>query len=509
MNAIAEVLQRKTSDFAPAPLAMTAWSFASLQLKNTSLMSSISAEAATKITQFKTQDLAHRAWAVANLRIQDLHLFNILADEIQRNIKGTLPPELANIAWALSKNIFSHEALMSAIATEATEQIRSFKSAEVAMLTWAFAVAGLQNRPLMAEVGAQVAQRMDKFSAPQLSHIAWAFGALSLRHSDFLQALSAHVHGSIASFRAQGLSNIAWAFAMVTFRDEQLLRRVAPEIARDAAQLRPLALARCAWAYRVLAIQSPELTAAIVSEALKKINDFSTKALVKLIDSVYVSPAAAEHAMLENALAARAAEVSSFLKSSWRVGDVQPCCGSEDYATQLQSFGLVDFGLVGTPLLLAQLDVQLPSRGFMQRCRKQPWARSGGDGQRELAVAEVDIAFGERRLHGWVVRPADSGPEAPGAWHEEAARRLLAVDLPGRNGRAEATYLLLEDLAARIFGLGVEPDAAELRAAVHGLAQLLSTEVPSVSSLGTMRQFTTMFPNVTLEFVEQVGAMGD
>lgn len=528
MSAIAEESQKKIAEFTPAPLAMTAWSFASLQLKNTGLLAAISNEAARNISQFQTRDLAHLAWAFANLRIQDSGLFNAMAEELQRNIKGTQPPELANIAWAFSKNNLSHEALMSAIAGEAVSQIHLFKPAEVAMLTWAFAVAGLQNKELMTQIGILVAKRVDTFTAPQLSHIAWAFGALSLRHSEFLQALSLHVHANVSAFKAQGLSNIAWAFAMVTFRDEALLLRVAPCIARDAAELRPLALARCAWAYRVLTVQSPELFAAVSAEAMLKVDDFPTKALVKLVDSMYVSPAAGQRSSLEATLAVRMADLALGLRVALASAGSQgePGAWSANaagaYATQLQSHGLVDCGIVGTPVLLAQLGIGLPSAAFVKRCRSR--SRSFGTGpadaapadggnpegpeaalrgsRREYTVAELKVAIGEQDFETWAVQHAgQQQSETAGQW-------LHAADLPGRPGRAETTYLALSELCARL-SQSTDLSSAETRAEVKGAARVLSTLVPGLSSIGALWQFSSLFPNVSLEFAEQVGTVVD
>jgi len=521
MNAIAEESQRKASEFAPAPLAMTAWSFASLQLKSVSLMSSISAEAAGKIALFKTQDLAHLAWAFANLRVQDQALFLVIAGEVQRNVNGMLPSELANIAWAFSKNNFTNESLMNCIAGEAVVQISNFKSAEVAMLTWAFAVAGMQNKPLMTEIGVQVAKRIDRFSAPQLSHIAWAFGALSLRHGELLQSLSTHVHNSIRVYKAQGLSNIAWAFAMVTFRDEELLLRVAPEIARDVAELRPLALARCAWAYRVLAVQSSELALAISSEALKKVDDFPTKALVKLIDSAYIGPAAKEHFLLEKALAQRTEQVSNFLKSTWTANEPRPTPNVEEYTAQMLNFSVLDCGIVGTPLLLSQLEIELPSREFIRRCFAREWTKLAQEspqrGHKEFTVAEIKVTAMDKTLHDWVVRYVNDAAdqESGGLRHgadglrEDMARWLVAVDLPGRNGRAETTYMVLSELCTRIFSLGVEPSSVDACKSVGGNVQLLSTVLPCVSSIGALHQFATRFPNIVLEFSEQKIVQGE
>jgi len=526
MDAIAVELQKKISEFMPAPLAMIAWSFASLQLKNIPLMNAISSEAASKVRQFRMQDLAHLAWAFANVRIRDQALFNILADEIQRNIAGTQPAELANIAWAFSKNNFSHEPLMLAIASEAIPQIHDLKPAELAMLTWAFAIAGQPHKQLMMEIGSQVASRIEKCSTPQLSHITWAFGALSIRHGDFLQSLAKHVHANVGKFRAQSLAGFVWTFAMVRFCDEPLLRRVIPEIARDTADLRPVVLARCAWAYRVLGLLSSELMAALVLEALNKIDAFSTQVLVKLVDSVSICPGT-KHAVLETALEKRMADVANFLKETWKTAELPAGVSVHDYSTKLLSFGLGDGGIIGTPLLLAQLGIELPSKSFVQRCRPKAWmackeeaTKSHLENDRKKAtVAEVCVTAMDRNLHDWVVRCVSTGSRAaadrgdasrkPEGSQEEFSQGFLAVALPGRSGREDAVFLALADVCTRIFELGVDPGSPTACAGVHGSVQVLSTAVPDVSSVSVLRQFTARFPGVTLEFAEMAGAISD
>jgi len=535
MNGIVSELQRKTSDFAPAPLAMIAWSFASLQLKSLTLMTAISAEAGQKIADFKTQDLAHLAWAFANLRVQDQALFNIVADRFQRDIKSALPPELANTAWAFSKNNFSHEPLMNAIAGEAIVQMRYLKPLEVATLAWAFAVARHQHRHLMTEIGGQVAKRIDKFQAPQLSHIAWAFGALALKHQDFLCALSAHVHRSMAVFKAETLSGIAWGFAMVRFRDEHLLRRMATDIARDIGDLRPLALARCAWAYRLLLGRSPELMTALVGESVRKLDTLPTKTVVNLVDSLYASPPVAmQTTKLEKALAARIEKVSTFFKQAWPVGTL-PSITVEQYSSQLSSFGLLDCGIVGTPLLLGQLGIDVPSRSFLQECRTPGRMRSSGlplpqqqqlllqqqhidfqqssggraehlsEPNRELTLGRLDIKIMDEKVQDWVIIQAGTvTPAIADSSSEEAAQWLFVADLPGRRGLQETTCLVLSETCSRIFALGIDSDSMESCSSVEGSIQLLSTVVPCLSTVGVLWQFKARFPSVSLTFVEQI-----
>merc|ERR1719362_607450 len=394
------------------------------------------------------------------------------------------------------------------------------------MLTWAFAITGQQHRRLMMEIGNHVARRIDTFSTPQLSHITWAFGTLSLRHGDFLQSLAVHVLATVEKFQAQKLAGFVWTFATVRFRHEPLLRRVIPEIARDTADLRPVVLARCAWAYRVLGVPSSELMTALVLEALKKVDEFSMKSLVKLVDSVSVCPGT-KHAMLEQALGTRMSSVAGFLKDTWKTADLPAGISAQEYSTRLMNFGLCDGGIIGTPLLLAQLGIELPSRSFLQKCRPKAWMACKEEAttsnlennRKEATVAEVQVTAMDRSLHDWVVRCGSAGsraapdqevagPKLEGT-DEECSQCFVVVDLPGRSGRDEAVYLALSDVSASIFSLGVDPRCLTACAAVQGSVQVLSTAVPDVSSVSVLSQFAARFPRVTLDFAEMVGAISD
>lgn len=513
MDAIAQEVQAKISDFSPMPLAMTAWSFSSLQIRNAQLFEVISQDTIAKISDCTTQDLAHLAWAYANLLIHDPVLFSVMASEIERTIEGAQPPQLANIAWAYSKVDIKAEPCMVAVADVAVHQIRDFKPAELAMLTWAFAVAGVRVKPLMQEIGTQVSQRIDTYTPSQLSNIAWAFGSLLLRHCVFLQTLSAHMETSFSAFKAQGLTNIVWAFAMVSYHDEPLLRRTAPRIARDAAELRPFPLARCAWAYQLFGVPNPQVLAAISVEAIKKLDKFPTKALMKLVDSLYVSPAAMELRRLERALEARVAQVALVLRQTWDPATIFPGREPENYSRTLQSFGHVDCGVVGTPMLLSQLHVGVPGRDFMLQVRTRSWVADIRDSHshrwdlssRKYAVARADICFEDQSLNTWLTSLACHSMGA------DVAKKqwLVAVDfLPSRPARLECAFVVLSDLCTRIFAMGVDPGSLEARSRVAGSVQMHSNVIPCLSTIGAIHQFNMLFQGVAVYFAEQVTDAG-
>jgi len=325
---------------------------------------------------------------------------------------------------------------------------------------------------------------------------------------------------------AQRLAGFVWSFAAVRFRDEPLLRRVIPEIAHNTADLRPVVLARCARAYQVLGVPSSELIAALVLEALKKIDDFSTKTLVVLIDSVCMCPGT-NHAVLEKALETRMSKVAIFLKETWKTAELPAGTSVQEYSTKLLNFGFCDGGIIGTPLLLAQLGIQLPSRGFLQRCRPKAWVACKEEattshfenGRKEATVAEVHVTVMDRNLHDWVVRCVSAGSHAasdrgatcqvPKGPKEESSQCFVVVDMPGRSGRAEAVYLALSDVCARIFSLGVDPGSPTACAGVQGSVQVLSTLVPDLSSVSVLSQFAARFPGVALDFAEMAVTITD
>merc|ERR1712151_1078201 len=154
----------------------------------------------------------------------------------------------------------------------------------------------------------------------------------------------------------------------------------------------------------------------------------------------------------------------------WKSGESLKNINVEEYTAQLSNFGIVECGFVGTPLILEQLEIELPSRKFIQNCRERKWLKGSEENQnkanpdnsalKEFAVAEVEITAMGRSLHDWVVRGPHSRTSDP-IGQEIAEAMLVAVDMQGCNGHTEVTYLVLTELCSRVFGLGIEPRSVE------------------------------------------------
>jgi len=324
--------------------------------------------------------------------------------------------------------------------------------------------------------------------------------------------LSGHVQQTVQTFKPNALSNITWAFAMVQYRDEPLLRLVAPMIARDAPELKPLSLTRCAWAYRILYVHSPELTGAICSEALKKLDEFATKALVKLIDSVYVCPTVQQYSALEDALSERTEACAKFFKRSFP--DAASLNGDKSaYTLGLETMGLVDCGFSGTPLLLEHLEIPLPGRDFMLQCRRQSWEDEeenlkppkpdSSDAVATVAV-ECNLLFEEQAEHRWFVRYSGSDDVA-----SSSTGLLTPVELPGRIAQQDnGIFVLLVEVCSVISNMGVNLESPEACEKVTGSTKIYTIQTPCLSSIGVLWQFKVRFPGILLEFADEVRASG-
>merc|ERR1740120_417835 len=123
-------------------------------------------------------------------------------------------------------------------------------------------------------------------------------------------------------------------------------------------------------------------------------------------------------------------------------------------------------------MLLSALDIELPSRGFMDRCRDKAWRKysqehdanndhsENSNSSKEVTAAEIKITVDEKKLQDWVVHYT---PEPPEPVSQKNGERpvLVAIDLQNRLGSAELTCTVLTEICRRIFGLGVESDSAE------------------------------------------------
>ena len=215
-------------------------------------------------------------------------------------------------------------------------------------------------------------------------------------------------------------------------------------------------------------------------------------------------------------LQGRMIEIANFFRQSWEKNSPWPCIDHNTYKTRLQSYGLVDCGIIGTPMVLAHLEICLPSAQFMrayrvycQRTFTGPWelAKSDGSSKKEFSFMEYEIV-----VHGQTIGPSQVlkcvQRPAPAVEHELGPPWLYGLDMPSRKTSNDTVLQLLLEVCVQAQNAGLSP-GDEATSSVTGRVQILSTVLPILSSIGMLYQFKILFPNVELHFVEQVGTVGD
>jgi len=563
MSVIAAEVVHKIKHLGERELAYVARAFAEHSLWNDQLVNEILDQSAHHMASFSPESLTDITWALAQWSAHKPRFVALVADQVQAKIKDFTPTQLAHVGFAFASlprhmqqttrqlmtcigdeamlklhlcssgdltdltwafvNVGmsqSHQALMSGIATMAQRKLHNFLAADIARMTWLFAWGCLQHKPFMTSVGDMVASSMNQYDPTQLSTIAWSLGYLSVRHNEFLTVLCGNVHQALAQqqqrphgsgphFGAPQLSNVAFACATAGQMDVELLQLAAPHIIRDIKDLKYTSLCRCAWAYRRLSAPCSKLIDAIVTEAEVKVGEFTTKALSVLVDQVCCSPLMLSNGTthpLHEALNARTDAVAAMLVDKLRPGHVP-----EDYSAQLRAQNFSSCGHAGTPVLCKKLDMPLPGRDFVRRCRNrtQLWRGEGMDAHTgelpcRYAVAEVEVSCdrGERPVCRRVLRHDGDASD----WQGGGGQWLQPVELPGGPGRSIALFAVLLEVCALLASAGVDFESWESRAAVTGTVDVFSTAVPDISCIGAMRQFTLLFENLALCFAEQVHA---
>jgi len=272
-----------------------------------------------------------------------------------------------------------------------------------------------------------------------------------------------------------------------------------------------LALTRCAWAYRALGVHCPELLAAICTEALNRLGDFATKALVKLADSLYASPNVEQFQALDKALAERMKNVADFIIEHFPDAN-SLSLDKTQYINQLGSMGVVDCGSCGTPYLLAHFDIQLPDRDFILKCRMRAWEDEEEDrclfrpeDYQEAAVAQCNFTFEERTQHRWLLR---TNTNAPREATEEPKDLFTVVDISLQTPQEVSTYKVLIEACSVIADMGVDLYALEACACVTGWIKMIAYQIPCLSSVAILWQFRTLFPGVRVELADQARDSG-
>eukprot|EP00929_Paragymnodinium_shiwhaense_P032343 TRINITY_DN17941_c0_g1_i1.p1 TRINITY_DN17941_c0_g1~~TRINITY_DN17941_c0_g1_i1.p1 ORF type:complete len:930 (-),score=185.06 TRINITY_DN17941_c0_g1_i1:145-2547(-) len=522
MNAIALEVGKKRSKFNTEALAMIAWSFTSLKVRDDKLMAVISAEACNKIDMLKVQDLAHLAWAFARQKISDQKLFGHVATEVKRSSTRMQTSEIANVVWAFARMQTQDEALRKALFEQAIVSMSTFKPSDVSMLSWACTVEkaavprSLQTR-LLTSLGTHVAQGIHEYTPPQLAQVAHSMGALSLYHHGFCSALTNHIlcrgSESLEPLKAYSLVNVAWSLARVHMRNDLLLQGIENFVSK-ALDVKPILQCRTLWAFQVLHFPCPNLVNTISEQAAAAPAHYSAKVLVKLNDAVYTSASGRGQQIIEDMTQSRMQLLVEYFKRVWSDASSLEKTSDDVYAAKIVelSEGLVDAGATGTPTILKQLGIGMPSRDFVFECQRiQPGTGDIPENFRldtDLAVCRYELRLGQESYRNFFLHD-----QARSAETEAELRRngplpwiFKTVDMHGAPGSGMRTpcFTALLAVLQTMVSMGAQLEDPASCSQLIGDVQMLSTTVPCLSTLGALRQFHVRFPGVALCFCEQV-----
>jgi hypothetical protein len=242
---------------------------------------------------------------------------------------------------------------------------------------------------------------------------------------------------------------------------------------------------------------------------VKKLPEFATRDLQRVVDSLYVSPALQASKELETELDRRMAQFGTSLTEMFQDGRdlIGP---NEEYRTLMNNSKEFECSLTGAGAVLSQISITLPSREFIRRCYAQAnnFAKinvpdlCAADHAKEYTAAEIYFGSGsqEALLHEWVIHFEGLLPGQPSSdWLGPPDSSWRS----SRNYRSASLFMTLADVCTKVTSMGVDMTSAQARADVRGSVDILCTLLPDASSLGALRHLDVLFPNVQIRFAEQ------
>mmetsp|Transcript_3879 Transcript_3879/g.6824 ORF Transcript_3879/g.6824 Transcript_3879/m.6824 type:complete len:591 (+) Transcript_3879:455-2227(+) len=273
-------------------IALTAWSLAQLEYRDTPLLDDLSQAAVTSLAEFQPRNLANTSWAFAVLEFGDEPLFVALADSVCFTMEGQgrwKPQELSATAWAFAQVHFCIEPLNVALATAAMSTIDEFSSQSLANMSWSLARQLYDARPLLEAIAVRSAERIAAFNSQELANTAWAFALLLLPDTTLFAAISSQVECNVGKMSFLGLTNISWAFTRAGIAGRAPFGAVAAAgtevlVQADTAKndVGGLELSNLAWSFASFAFLYSPLMAALSAEAKAKITDFGAQNLAMM-----------------------------------------------------------------------------------------------------------------------------------------------------------------------------------------------------------------------------------
>ncbi len=223
-------IENKLKAFKPQELAMIAWAFATLGIKNNALIDRFAQEAIEKIREFSPQNLDRMARAFAILGIKNaasVNLMNAIAKQAERRIGEFNFQGLTSMAWAFATfGIKNNDVinLMNAIARKVASIIKELTPQNLANTAWAFAklqIDSIEAQNLLQAIETEtligdesVKRKIDRFNDIELTQLSFAVSNLCLQRPILMAEIAEQIKAKIKHFSIRNLANCGRNFTI-------------------------------------------------------------------------------------------------------------------------------------------------------------------------------------------------------------------------------------------------------------------------------------------------------
>lgn len=546
-------VDRNMGAFHTRHLSGTLWSLATLQHKGAQL-ERIVRGVQTQLKEFTSVDLALTAWSLATLKMEPEGLYEEISKLSIARIAEFQPQALANICWATATLRKENDALVRNAALIVAKHIDAgldFKPHEYSTIVWSMVLSQAREEFLFHRVAACTIRRVSEFGPQELTNTVWAFAALGIKTPGLFEAIAEQCCSKISHFNTQNITNLAWSYTHLGLDSPKLFSEVAHAAQARILDMNVQDLAQMALSLvvtrghdhsesRVFATR--ELTLSLVQQVtLAMVDKLGTAKLTHPDDAwiahdlvlVWLNEADAvrvlsdKWSLLDRFVGTLFDRVSNFLRYTPLLRYAQPCGAvvqtvhMEEYQRDFRALDLRSLGIKHTAKLLHDFGFMDNDANFIKAAREQLerdhagllLAEPGAGSQNWcLFRFQVSVATGggmvkAEELEGIRVRSCGGDPVAVGLLDPPFEAHLVAVKLSNdrlNHRKRDAEFRALAHTAGVLRAL--LPNADTLMAEriwwgkhVRGWLQIYATEVPCLSCLGAMVQFSKRFPNVELK----------
>lgn len=456
--------------FRPRELSRCAMAYASLGIKQPTIMYCIAVETLKKVYDFKASEWVTLLFGFALAGILDCAMMEAAAKELIRKVGECTPREVGELAWALAILRCRSDMLMLAISDITYERMKDFTSLSLARVVWSLDVFG--HRTLSSDLLRRAVQVFKE--------------AHSREDMQELLAVACIL----------GHAPDPWQVAL----DHSFLRPIVGTLVRIAE-----GDAISASELYDLSAQAPHLGKDHTRRALQPIG------LQVSVGGEKAAPWVAEARELLRSIFDERGPIETFPMVDRQERVTLPIVDKETYSRNMADFGVDNFGKIGGRCLLNQIGIGKCNETWVANAKQYVAAWADGVGKRSddwkaHTVHRRIYVFGEYHFAStlWPMTPLLEGTsfQLNGLRSDpETARRpyLCAVPLPiskwvDRTLCAE--FQLLSEVCDMLNRAGIEMTSPELRHSVYGLLSLYLSEPSCVSCVGSFKQFQTLFPGV-------------